>query len=72
MDECTGKTDYEQMRDLEITKFSEKQRENVFTTGKTETTEFQYTSLQDKKYYFDTQIIPEFVDGEVTYSHNFK
>ena len=66
MDECIGKTNYEPIRDLEIAKFSEKQRENVFTTGKPETTEFQYTSPQDKKYYFNTQIIPEFVDGEVT------
>ena len=49
-----------------MVKFSEKQRENVFTTGKPETMEFHYTSPQGKEYYFNTQIVPEFVDGEVT------
>ena len=28
--------------------------------------EFHYTSPQGKEYYFNTQIVPEFVDGEVT------
>jgi PAS domain-containing protein len=33
----------------EIAEISEKQRENVFITGKSETTEFQYTSSRGKK-----------------------
>jgi PAS domain S-box-containing protein len=67
MDECIDKTNYEPIRELEIAKFSEKQREDVFTIGKPEITEFQYTTPQGKKCYFNTRIIPEFVDSEVTY-----
>jgi PAS domain S-box-containing protein len=67
MDECVDKTNYEPIRELEIAKFSEKKRDNVFATGKPEITEFHYTSPQDKKYDFDTKIVPEFVNGEVTY-----
>ncbi|MGA9189063.1 MAG: histidine kinase dimerization/phosphoacceptor domain -containing protein [Methanosarcina sp.] len=46
-------------------KSSEKQRENVFITGKPEMMEFQYTSSQGKKYYFDTKVMSEFVNNEV-------
>ncbi|MDY9927249.1 PAS domain S-box protein [Methanosarcina sp.] len=44
----------------------EKHYENVFATGKPETVEFQYISAQGKKYYLNTKIVPEFVDGKVT------
>ena len=52
--------------DPEVAKLSEKQREKVLTTGKPKATEFHYTSVQGKEYYFDTQIVPEFTDGEVS------
>ncbi len=67
MDECIDKTNYEPIRELDIANFSEKQREDVFTTGKPEITEFQYTSPQGKKCYFNTRIVPEFIGDEVTY-----
>jgi PAS domain S-box-containing protein len=46
-------------------KLSEKQRDNVFTTGKPEAMEFQYVSPQGKEYYFDTKVVPEFNEGKV-------
>ena len=46
-------------------KLSEKQRDNVFTTGKPEALEFKYVSPQGKEYYFDTKIVPEFINGKV-------
>ena len=46
-------------------KFWEEHLEKTFVTGKTETLEYQYISLQGKKYYFNTKIVPEFVDGKV-------
>ena len=52
--------------DPEKVKFWEEQYENVFTTGKPKIMEFHYTSPQGKKYYFNTQIVPEFVNGKVT------
>ena len=64
-DELIGKTNPELRMDPEMAKFSEKQRENVFTTGKNKIMEFHHTSPQGKEYYFNTQIVPEFVDGEV-------
>ncbi|MHB8101147.1 MAG: PAS domain S-box protein [Methanosarcina sp.] len=64
-DEFIGKTNPELRMDPEMAKFSEKQRENVFTTGKNKIMEFHHTSPQGKEYYFNTQIVPEFVDGEV-------
>jgi len=60
-----GKTHSELGRDPEQIKFWKEQHEKVFATGKPETMEFEYTSPQGKKYYFNTQIVPEFVDGEV-------
>ena len=61
-----GKLIIELGMDSELVQFWERHCENVFTTGKPETMEFHYTSPQGKKYYFNTQIVPEFVDGKVT------
>ena len=65
--ELIGKTNSELGIDPELVKFWEGHYENVFATGKSETTEFQYISPQGKKYSFNTQIVPEFVGGKVTY-----
>ena len=67
VDELIGKTNSELGIDPELVKFWEGHYENVFATGKPETTEFQYISPQGKKYSFNTQIVPEFVGGKVTY-----
>ncbi len=64
--EIIGKTHTELGMDPEQVKFWEGHHENVFTTGKPDTMEFQYTSSQGKEYYFSTRIVPEFIDGEVT------
>jgi len=64
-EEVIGKTHSELGRDPEQIKFWEEHHEKVFATGKPETVEFEYTSPQGKKYYFNTRIVPEFVDGEV-------
>jgi PAS domain S-box-containing protein len=63
--EIIGKTHTELGIDPEIVRLWEKNYENVFTIGKPATMEFQYTSPQGEKCYFNTQIIPEFVDGKV-------
>jgi PAS domain S-box-containing protein len=39
--------------------------ENVFITGKPKTMEFRYMSPRGKEYYFNTRIVPEFVNDEV-------
>ena len=65
-EQIIGKTHTELGRDPELVEFWEKSYENVFTTRKTETIEFQYTSPQGKEYYFNTRIVPEFVNSEVT------
>ncbi len=65
-EEIMGKTHTELGRDPELVKFWEKYYKNVFTTGKTETIEFRYTSPRGKEYYFNTRIVPEFVNSEVT------
>jgi PAS domain S-box-containing protein len=49
-----GKTHTELGMDSELVKFWERHYENVFTTGKPETMEFQYTSPDGKEYYFNT------------------
>jgi PAS domain S-box-containing protein len=67
VDELIGKTNSELGIDPELVKFWEGHYENVYATGKPETTEFQYVSPQGKKYSFNTQIVPEFVGGKVTY-----
>ena len=65
-EEIIGKTHGELERNPELVKFLETYQEIVFTTGKPEAMEFQYTSPQGKEYYFNTKIVPEFVDGKVT------
>ena len=65
LDEIIGKTQGELGRTPKKVKFWEEHLENTFVTGKTETLEYQYISLQGKKYYFNTKIVPEFVDGKV-------
>jgi PAS domain S-box-containing protein len=64
-EEIIGKTHRELGRNPEQVKFWEKHNDKVFTTGKTETMEFQYTSLQGKKYYFSTRTVPELFDGKI-------
>ncbi|MGB9978408.1 PAS domain S-box protein [Methanobacterium sp.] len=64
-EDIIGKTHGEIGMDPEKTAFWEKHHNKVFTTGKPETIEFQYKSPQGEEYYFNTQIVPEFVDGEV-------
>ncbi len=49
----------------ELVKLTEKQRDNAFTTGKPAAMEFHYVSPQGQEYYFDTKIVPEFIDGKV-------
>ncbi|OEU43824.1 hypothetical protein BGV40_02065 [Methanosarcina sp. Ant1] len=63
--EFIDKTNSKLRIDPKVAKFSEKQRENVFITGKSETVESKYKSSQGKEYYFNTQIVPEFTDGGV-------
>ncbi|TFH06032.1 MAG: PAS domain S-box protein, partial [Methanosarcina sp.] len=65
-EEIIGKTNSELGMDPEKVKFWEKHYKDIFTTGKPETMEFQYTSPQGKEYYFNTRIVPEFVDGKVS------
>jgi PAS domain S-box-containing protein len=59
------KPDYVIQIDPELMKLSEKQRKNAITTGKSETTVFHYVSPKGKKYWFDTKVMPEFVNNEV-------
>ncbi|MDY9927715.1 PAS domain S-box protein [Methanosarcina sp.] len=65
-EEIIGKTHSELGMDPEKVKFWEKHHQKVFATGKPETMEFRYISPQGKEHYFNTRIVPEFVDGEVT------
>jgi PAS domain S-box-containing protein len=65
-EEIIGKTNSELGMDSEKVKFWEEHYENVFTAGKPEIMDFQHISPQGKKYYFNTRIVPEFVDGEVS------
>ncbi len=65
-EEIIGKTHSELGMDPEKVRFWEEHHKNVFNTGKSETMEFKYISLQGKEYYFNTRIVPEFIDGEVT------
>jgi len=64
-EEIIGKTNGELGMDPELVKLWEEHYENVFTTGVAEVMEFHYTSPRGKKYYFNTQVVPEFVDGKV-------
>ncbi|MDQ1253853.1 MAG: hypothetical protein QG646_3051, partial [Euryarchaeota archaeon] len=65
-EEIIGKTHTELRMGPELVKLWERYYGNVFTTGKPETIEFQYISPQGKEYYFNTKIVPEFVNGNVT------
>ena len=66
-EEIIGKTHSELglCTDPEKIKLWENHHEKVFATGKPETMEFEYTSPEGKEYYFNTQIVPEFVNGKV-------
>jgi PAS domain S-box-containing protein len=64
-EEIIGKTNGELGMNPELVKLWEDHYENVFTTGVPETMKFHYTSPQGKKYYYNTQVVPEFVDGKV-------
>jgi PAS domain S-box-containing protein len=48
-----------------MVRFSEKQREKVLTTGQYKIMELHHTSPNGKEYYFNTQIVPEFVNSKV-------
>lgn len=61
-----GKTNTELGLSPEKTKFLDEYFERVFVTGKRETIEYLYKSPEGKECYFDTQIVPEFANGEVT------
>src|SRR5665647_1509865 len=65
-EKIVGKTNSELGMDSELVQFWEGHYENVFTTSKPKTMEFQYTSPQSKKYYFNTRVVPEFFNGKVT------
>lgn len=73
-EEIKGKTYNELGSDPEKAKFWKEHNEKVFSTGKTETMEFDCILPQRKKYYFNILIIPEFVNDEVvsvlTISHD--
>jgi PAS domain S-box-containing protein len=64
-DEVIAKTQGEPGVPTEKMKLWSKHIENSFSTGKIETLEYQHTSRQGKKYYFNLKIVPEFVDGKV-------
>ena len=64
--ELIDKTQIKLQIDPELLKLSEKQRANVFVTGEKELLELFYTSSKGEKYHFDTIIVPEFEDKEVT------
>ncbi len=65
-EEIIGKTHTELEMSQEKVEFWEGNHEEVFTTGKPKTMEFRYTSPQGQEYHFNTRVVPEFVDGEVT------
>ncbi|HWQ48920.1 MAG TPA: PAS domain S-box protein [Methanosarcina sp.] len=65
-EEIIGKNHSKLGRDPEQTKFWERHHQKVFVTGQPETMEFRYISPQGKEYYFNTRIVPEFVNGKVT------
>jgi len=64
-EEIIGKTHSELGMDPELVKFWREHFENVFITGKPKTMEFRYMSPRGKEYYFNTRIVPEFVNDEV-------
>ncbi len=64
-EEIIGKTHRELGMGPENCEFWERHHNKVFATGEPETMEFQYKSPQGEEYYFNTRIVPEFLDGEV-------
>ena len=64
-EEIIGKTNADLGMAPDKVRFWEEHYGRVFTTGKTEIMEFHYFSPQGKEYYFDTRIVPEFVEGKV-------
>lgn len=64
-EEIIGKTFRDLGANPDKAKYWEERYEKVFVTGKPEKVEYEFRSNQGEKYYFDTKIIPEFVDGEV-------
>ncbi|HWR25702.1 MAG TPA: PAS domain S-box protein [Methanosarcina sp.] len=65
-EEIIGKTNSELGMDPGKVKYWEKYHKNVYTLGKSETVEFLYTSPQGKNHYFNTRLVPEFINDEVT------
>ncbi len=66
VDELISKTNFKVQIDPEMMTLSENQLANIFATGKPEAMEFHYISPQGKEYYFDTKIVPEFFNDEIT------
>ena len=66
VDELTGKTYFKTQTNSEMMILTEKQCEKAFITGKPEATEFHYILPPGKVYYFDTKIIPEFLNAEIS------
>ncbi|MGB9927007.1 MAG: PAS domain S-box protein [Methanosarcina sp.] len=64
-EEIKGKTHFELGRKPEQVELWEKCHKKVFATGKPQTIEFYYKSSRGKEYYFDTKIVPEFVEDKV-------
>jgi PAS domain S-box-containing protein len=60
-----GKNSNELGINPETANFWEERIENVFMTGKPETIEFHYRAADGKNYYFNTRLVPEFVDCKV-------
>ena len=65
-EEIIGKTVSELGMDRKLVEFWKGHYNNIFSTGKPETMEFNCKSLQGKEYYFNTRIVPEFVNGNAT------
>ena len=63
-EEIIGKTHTELGMPPENVELWENCHNKVFATGKAETMEFEYVSSQGKKYYFNTRVVPEFLDGK--------
>jgi PAS domain S-box-containing protein len=64
LSEIIGRTQSELGRDPKSVKFWEECLEEAFVTGNTKTIEY-HISEEEKKYYFNTKIVPEFVGGNV-------
>jgi PAS domain S-box-containing protein len=62
--EIIGRTQGDLGRDIKKVKLWEEHLESVFITGKAKTIEY-YISDKGKKYYFNTKIVPEFVNDKV-------